>query len=62
MLGSHMVLNKISVENAPSNMFARVLSIPQVLNIVWVVNIARLDRVLCKLCFKDSWYLECLEF
>ena len=48
-----------SVENAPSYMFDRVLSIPRVLNLLGleyasVVNIARLHRALCKLCFKDS--------
>ena len=52
-----------SVENAQSYMFDRVLSISWVLNMLrleytWVENIARLHRVLCKLCFKDSWYLE----
>ena len=47
-------------------MFDRVLSIPQVLNMLWLeytwdVNIARLHRVPCKLCFKDSWYLGILN-
>ena len=27
-----------------------------------VVNFARLDRVFCKLYFKDSGYFDCLEF
>ena len=47
-------------------MFDRVLSIPQVpnklgLEYTWVANIARLHRVLCKLCFKDSCYLDVLS-
>ena len=50
-----------SVENAPSYMFDRVLSIPQCAR-ASVVNFARLRRVLFKLCFKGLWYLECLEF
>ena len=57
-----------SVENAPSYMFDRVWRIPRVLNMLgigctWVVNMARIHRVLCKLHFKDlTQYLECLEF
>ena len=41
--------------------------IPRVLNILGleyttIRAVQGLHRVLCKLYFKDSWYLECLEF
>ena len=50
-----------------SYMFDRVLSILRVLDMLGleykrVVHMPRLYGVLCKLYFKDSWYLECLEF
>ena len=65
MSGLHKVLNKTasvkqgSVENGPSyssgSQYVRV-------EYTRVVNISRLQRVLSKLYFKDSRYLECLEF
>ena len=47
-------------------MFDRVLSIPQILNMLgleytWVVNIARLHKVLCKLHFKIHGILNALS-
>ena len=56
------------VENTPSYMFDRVWRIHRVPNMLglgctWVLNMARIHTVLCKLYFKDSsQYLECLEF
>ena len=46
--------------------FDRVLSIPRVLNMLVleytrIANMLSLHRVLCKLYFKDSRYLKCLE-
>ena len=56
----------VSVENNPSYIFGRVLNISQVLNMLKlhtrVVNMARLHRVLCKLCFKNLQHFEFLEF
>ena len=56
-----------SVENSPSYMLDRFLSIPWALNLpgleyTRVVNMPRLHMVLRKLYFKDSQYFECLEF
>ena len=56
-----------SVQNGPSYMFDRDLSIPWVISMLGhkyarVVNMTRLHRVLCKLHFKDSRYFECVEF
>ena len=47
-------------------MFGRVLSILRVLNMLRleyarVANMPRLHRVLCKLCYKDSGYLNVLN-
>ena len=68
ILNMSWILKKtVSVENGPSYMFDRVLSIPPVLSLLGLedtraVNILMLHMVLCKLYFKDSWYFECLEF
>ena len=56
-----------SVENIPSYMFDRFLSIPSILSLpghefTRVVNMPRLDMVLHKLYCKDSYYFEYLEF
>ena len=56
-----------SVENSPSRMFDRFLSIPWALNLPGlessrVMNMPRLYMVLRKLYFKGSQYFECLEF
>ena len=56
-----------SVENIPSYMFDRFLSIPSTLSLpghefTRVVNMPRLDMVLHKLYCKDSYYFEYLEF
>ena len=53
------VLDRVSVENGPSYMFDRVLSILRILNMLGLeytraVNMPRLLRVPCKLYFKDS--------
>ena len=53
------VLHRVSVENGTSHMFARVLSIPQILTMLGleytrVINMPRLHRVLRELSFKDS--------
>ena len=61
------VLYPDSVENSPSYMFDRLLSIPwavslPVLGYTRVVNMSRLHIVLRKLYFKDSRNFECLEF
>ena len=61
MSGLHKGLNKIfveNVENVPSYMFDRVLSVPRVINMLGLeytkfMNMARLHQVLCKLYFKD---------
>ena len=56
-----------SVENSPSCMFDRVLSITQVLSMLGLeytraANMQRLHMAMYKLHFKDSQYSECLEF
>ena len=56
-----------SVENSPSYMSDRFLSIPWALNLpgleyTRVVNMPRLHMFLRKLYFKDPQYFECLEF
>ena len=55
-----------SVENTPSYMFDRFLSMLLALNMrelhyTRVVNMPRLHMVLCKLYFKDSSHSKCLE-
>ena len=68
ILNMSWILKKtVSVENGPSYMFDRVLSILSVLIMLGLedtraVNMPMLHMVLCKLHFKDSWYFECLEF
>ena len=63
----YAIVTQGSVENDPSYVFDRVLSISRVLIMLGfeytrVVNMTWLHRVLCKLYFKDSRYFECLEF
>ena len=53
------VLHRVPVENGTSYMFDRISSIPRILRMLEleytrVVNMPRLHRVLCDLCFKDS--------
>ena len=53
------VLHKVAIENGTSYTFDRVSSIPRILKMLGfeytrVVNVPRLQRILCKLCFKDS--------
>ena len=68
ILNMSWILKKtVSVENGPSYMFDRVLSILPVLIMLGLedtraLNLPMLHMVLCKLHFKDSWYFECLEF
>ena len=68
ILNMSWILKKtVSVENGPSYMFDRVLSILPVLIMLGLedtraMNLPMLHMVLCKLHFKDSWYFECLEF
>ena len=57
--GLNMTVTQSSIENGPSY--------PSVLTVIGleytrVVSMSRLQGVLCKLYFKDSHYLECLEF
>ena len=54
-----MTVTQSSIENGPSY--------PSVLTVIGleytrVVSMSRLQGVLCKLYFKDSHYLECVEF
>ena len=54
-----LVLHRVAIENGTSYMFDRVSSIPRILKMLGfeytrVVNVPRLQRILCKLCFKDS--------
>ena len=53
------VLHKVLQKTA--NHIRRVLNMLG-LEYTGIVNMSRLHRVLCKLHFKDSQYLECLEF
>ena len=52
------------IENSPSYMFDRFLSIPWTLNLSGLeyTRVLSVTMVLCKLYYKDSQYFKCLEF
>ena len=57
--GLNMTVTQSSIENGPS--YPLVFTVIG-LEYTRVVSMSRLQDVLCKLYFKDSHYLECVEF